>query len=331
MRAAEQTDNDLIFVSLASFRDSMLPFTIDCLLRQARHPERLRFGICWQKDDTENLDAYFDDERFRILTYPYEESLGYGWSRAEVQTLYEGERYHLLIDSHTYVCKDWDVLLIEELENKPSPKPILTTSSPPFRFDENGEVVIPWAGTELDGVPRMRCRQAPPIWMDVQMSRERSAGPNEPTCFLCFNFLFTHGHWITTVPEDPGMINASHEGALTVRSWTHGYDFFLPDELRIWHVDYGEYEGGVRNKVWDTTSQEWQGRGTESMIKRLEALYSPYGDPAILGRYGLGNDRSVSEWAELADIDLDWRVDRECHPILPGPGRATEDDLNDRG
>ena len=114
------------------------------------------------------------------------------------------------------------------------------------------------------------------------------------------------------------MINASHEGALTVRSWTHGYDFFLPDELRIWHLDYSEYEGGVRSKVWDTSSQEWQGTGTEVMIQRLEAIYAPWGDPTLLGPYGVGLDRSVSEWAELADVDLRWNVLRECHPRVPG-------------
>ena len=115
------------------------------------------------------------------------------------------------------------------------------------------------------------------------------------------------------------MINASHEGALTVRSWTHGWDFFLPDELRIWHLDYNEYEGGVRNKVWDSLSDEWQDEGTQRMIARLEALYAPWGDPAELGPYGLGFERSVSEWAELADVDLRWNVLRECHPRLPAP------------
>ena len=308
-----------IFVSLASFRDEYLPFTIDCVLRQARHPEHLRFGICWQSEAGESLGDHLSDPRFRVLRYPYQESLGYGWSRAEVQRLYRGETYHLLIDSHSYLCADWDVLLIDELECKPIPKPILTTSSPPFRFGADGEIVLPWAGTPYDGVPRMKCQQHPPAWLDVQMSSERSMGPDEPTCFLCFNFLFTHGRWITDVPEDPQMLNAMHEGALTVRSWTHGYDFFLPDELRVWHVDYNEYEGGVRHKVWDTSSEEWQHAGTTTMIQRLEALYTPRGDPSILGPYGLGSERQVEAWAELADVDLDFTVERQCSPRLPQP------------
>jgi hypothetical protein len=100
--------NRQIFVSIASYRDEFLPFTIDHALVNAVHPDRLRFGICWQADDSESLDRYLGDPRFRIRKYPFSASQGYGWARAEVQRLYEGERYHLLIDSHTAFAPGWD-------------------------------------------------------------------------------------------------------------------------------------------------------------------------------------------------------------------------------
>ena len=109
-------------MSVASFRDVFLPFTLDSVMNGALHPERLRFGICWQSDETESLSPYLGDPRFRVIRYPYEESLGYAWARAEIQRLYRGEPYHLLIDSHSYMAKNWDVELIEELESKPCAK-----------------------------------------------------------------------------------------------------------------------------------------------------------------------------------------------------------------
>ena len=173
--------NASIFVSIASFRDKFLPFTIKSALEKASHPERLTFGICWQADETENLDEWVSDPRFRIRRYHYETSLGYGWSRAEIQKLYANEDYHLLIDSHTWFADGWDGNLIEQLESKPSKKPLLTTSSPPFSFDEKGEVVIPWAGTDLDGVPLMTSRVIPPVgWIDIQMSPERKTEQHQP-------------------------------------------------------------------------------------------------------------------------------------------------------
>jgi hypothetical protein len=299
------TKNARIFVSIASYRDQFLPFTIEACLKQATHPERLTFGVCWQADEEENLDQWLGDPRFRIRKYPYHSSLGYGWSRAEVQKLYAGEEYHLLVDSHTWFAEGWDVNLINQLESKPSKKPLLTTSSPPFTFDDKGEVVIPWAGSEMDGVPLMKCQIIPPVgWIDIQMSRKRKTIQHELTALVCCNFVFTHGKWIREVPEDPAMINAGHESALSARTYTHGYDIFLPDELQIWHLDYNNYPDGNRHKVWEAKSQQWQNSGTEGMIRRIHALFYGKEDPRVLGRYTLGSERSIEEWARLAGLNL---------------------------
>ncbi len=303
--AVSASERPKIFVSIASYRDRFLPFTIDSVLRQAKHPQRLTFGICWQADDTENLDDYLDDPRFRIRKYPYYASLGYGWARAEIQKLYAGEEYHLLIDSHTYLAEGWDENLIAQLESKPGEKPLLTTSSPPFTFDADGRVVIPWQDTDRDGVPLMKCeRLLPAGWIDIQMSDRRKSEEHERTGLVCCNFVFTHGHWIREVPEDPAMINAGHESALSVRTFTHGYDIYLPNELQVWHLDYGNYPDGKRNKVWEAKSDSWQADGTRNMLRRLHALFYGSEDPKILGRYGLGSERSVADWAELTGLDL---------------------------
>ena len=299
------TKRPSIFVSIASFRDQFLPFTINAALSRARFPERLTFGICWQADETENLDAYLDDPRFRIRKYPYHTSLGYGWSRTETQKLYAGEEYHLLIDSHSWFAEDWDENLIEQLEEKPGKRPLLTTSSPSFTFDTQGEVVIPWAGTEWDGVPLMVCKRHPPVgWLDIQMSTERKTERHQKTALVCCNFVFTHGRWIRDVPEDATMINASHEASLSARTFTHGYDIYLPDELQVWHLDYANYPDGKRHKVWEVKSDSWQAERTELMIRRMHCLLYGVGDPAMLGRYGLGKERTIAEWAEQAGVDL---------------------------
>lgn len=293
-----------IFVSIASYRDPYLPFTIRSAIDQAAHPERLTFGICWQADEDEDLDAFASDPRFRIRKYPYYASLGYGWARAEIQKLYAGEPYHLLIDSHTYFGPDWDTDLIAQLESKPSDKPLLTTSSPPFSFDADGEVMFPWAGTPQDGVPVMRCERLQPVgWIDIQMSEDRKSTPHQTTALICCNFVFTHGRWIREVPEDPAMINAGHESALALRSYTHGWDLYLPDTLAIWHLDYANYPDGLRRKVWEAKTESWQAEHTQRMIERVHALFYA-GDASILGRYGLGSVRTVDEWAALAGLKL---------------------------
>jgi hypothetical protein len=234
-----------------------------------------------------------------------------------VQKLYRGEKYHLLIDSHSYLAPGWDENLIAQLERKPSAKPLLTTSAPPFTFDAHGEVVFPWAGTDHDGVPLIRCTQdSASGFLDFQMARERSPGPDTRTWFMVCNFVFTHGRWIVDVPEDPDMINAQHESALAVRTYTHGYDMFVPDEIQVWHLDYRNYREG-RRKVWETKSRSWQAEATNRQQERLDALIYDRGDPAILGRYGRGSVRTVEEWAAQAGVEL-----RPTHFTAEARGRG---------
>jgi hypothetical protein len=40
------------------------------------------------------------------------------------------------------------------------------------------------------------------------------------------------------------------------------------------------------------------------MIRRIHNLFYGRGDPSALGRYGLGSERTVAEWAEAAGVDL---------------------------
>jgi Glycosyltransferase (GlcNAc) len=294
-----------IFISLASYRDVYLPFTIDSALANAVDPTQLIFGICWQAHESENLDRFLGDPRFRIRKYHYTASLGYGWSRAEVQKLYDGERYHLLVDSHTAFAAGWDQNLIAQLESKPGQKPLLTTSSPPFTLDKDRNVVVPWAGSPHDGVPLMRCSVIKPEgWLDIQMSTERKTQRHQKTAFTCCNFVFTHGAWICEVPEDPAMINAGHEGPLALRTFTHGYDIYLPDEIQVWHLDYQNYPDGYRHHVWEVKSNEWQDERTAVMIRRLQTLVYGKGDLRSLGRYGPGTERSIAEWGQSAGLDL---------------------------
>ena len=74
-----------IFVQIASYRDPELVPTIEDMLNERENvPKTVVFGICRQyhsEDGFDNLDKYRDDERFRILDIPYEDSKGACWAR----------------------------------------------------------------------------------------------------------------------------------------------------------------------------------------------------------------------------------------------------------
>jgi hypothetical protein len=84
--------NDLVFVSIASYRDPQLIATVEDCIRKSRTSTHLRFGICWQHAPDEIPLPFRNDERFRILDIPFRESQGACWARAEVMKSWRGER-----------------------------------------------------------------------------------------------------------------------------------------------------------------------------------------------------------------------------------------------
>ncbi len=110
---------ETIFVQIASYRDPQLIPTLKDMFDKAKAPNNLRIGLAWQhspEDEWDNLDEYMDDERFKILNIPYEDSQGACWARNLLQQLYDGETYTLQIDSHTRFINNWDYELKKELK-----------------------------------------------------------------------------------------------------------------------------------------------------------------------------------------------------------------------
>ena len=108
---------ETIFVQRAAYRDPDLLNTLKDILDKAKNPKDLRFGISWQhspEDEWDNLSEYLDDDRFRILDIPHEDSKGACWARNLLQQLYSGETYTLQIDSHTRFIPNWDYEIKKE-------------------------------------------------------------------------------------------------------------------------------------------------------------------------------------------------------------------------
>ena len=86
-------ENDKIFIQIASYRDPQLIPTLKNCIENAKYPENLTFGVCWQRDETESLEEFTHDIRFRVLEYHWSISKGLCWARSEIQKLWDGEEY----------------------------------------------------------------------------------------------------------------------------------------------------------------------------------------------------------------------------------------------
>lgn len=294
-----------IFVAIAAYADPELPRTLRDALEQARFPENLRFGICWQSDPVQRIDLerFRRDARFRLIDTTTAESRGGPWARNLAQSLWRGEPYTLQIDSHMKFEPEWDWKLVQMLESMPSEKPLLSMNAPLFHYDDAGIL-----HRRFDmGVPTTRVSDwGPPgwaPWFDFGPPNKLTPGR---TRFVNGNFAFTLGQWNVEVPQDPEHYYWGEEFNITVRSFTWGYDLFLPTEVVVWHMDHRK---GPPRRHWEHGEDVVRSR-TASAYERLNRLlYSGEAEP--LAPYGLGHVRSLFDYEIYAGFDF---ARRRAHP-----------------
>ena len=299
------------FVSVAAYRDpQLIPTLIDCLAR-ARHPERLRFGICWQHADDEQLPVWMDGPQFRVRAVDWRHSQGACWARSAVMSLYDGEEAYLQIDSHHRFARDWDVKLARQLAAAGPGPALLTTYAAAYTPGVTDPA--PWV-TRIDfdhfnpdGVILGR----PGVIVDPP-----SPPAPVPARFLSAHLLYAPGRFVQDVPYDPELYFIGEEVTLAVRAFSHGYDLFHPGEHIAWH----EYTRAGRVKHWDDHIHQrgatvaWHERDATSRAKVIRLLTAPW-----VGRFGLGPKRTLADYEAYARVSFAARRDLDAPQPPPDP------------
>lgn len=283
-----------IFVQIASYRDPQLMGTVVDCLEKASNPERVVFGICNQScaDDSWVADEDFSGDNFRVITVPHSKSRGACWARRSVQEMWDGEEYTLQLDSHHQFAEGWDNILIDMLGKCPSEKPILTGYVPQCAEEGNekcSELYEMVAHFELD-----------PVILQFKPSI-RSSGGLKRHMNWSGHFMFTHGKYCEEVPYDPELYFIGEEVTMAVRSYSHGYDMFLPDRPAVWH----EYGRAMRPKHWTDHTKD-ENRETAFFI--LDANSKKKVKDILLGvevaTCGLGTERTLEDYENAAGLSF---------------------------
>lgn len=296
---------ETIFVQIASYRDKELPRTIENCLEQARHPERLIFGICWQYDEATmlDLDQWIGDERFRIEAFHYRESRGCCWARHRINRLYRDETYTLQIDAHMRFAPHWDERCIDMLRAIDHDKPVLTIYPPPYAIIGGRE------HRKTDrGIQRLKLAKLRRNLTAVQ-STTPAEDANRPgkSPLLAAGMIFTLGRFCRDVEYDPQMYFEGEEMSLAVRAFTFGYNFYHPVEDVLWH--YYKHDMPLHWTDHPTT----QAARNEIAMKRYRRLI--LGRHEELGRYGLGPHRTLGEFEAYAGVNFRQHASRPRTPV----------------
>lgn len=319
---------ETIFISIASYRDpELLPTLRDCLAT-AKNPKRLKFGLCWQKDDTESLEEFADNPQFKVIKVPYEKSKGTCWARNMIQDLYDGETYYLQLDSHHRFNKNWDdtlIKMLKGLKKKGHKKPLLTAYLPGFfpNTDPEGRQHECWS-LEFD-----RFMPEGPIFIKPHsIDNWKSLKDPIPSKFLSGHFIFTLGQWAKEVRYDPYYYFHGEEPSLAARSFTHGYDLYHPNKVTIWH----EYTRSGKVKQWDD-DKEWSAKNSisYSRYRHIHGMGSELeGSLTDIEKYGFGTERTLEDYEKYIGVRFKTRQvhkhTAEYKP-LPVPQENFEENL----
>lgn len=303
---SEKKAKDTIFIQIASYRDPQLLPTLKDMLDKADHPENLRIGISWQHhpDDTwDTLDEYKDDKRFRILDIPYQESKGVCWARNKVQSLYDGEKYTLQLDSHHRFEQSWDTTLIDmlkSLQKEGHKKPLITAYIPSFdpENDPQARIKDPWKMNFDRFIP-----EGAVFFLPASFDPWDNPTKPLPARFYSAHFAFSVGQFCTEVPHDPNYYFHGEEISIAVRAFTHGYDLFHPHKVVCWH----EYTRKGRTKQWDD-DKVWFEKNSACHLRNRK-LFEMDGEKRDIdfGIYGFGDKRSLKEYEQYAGLSFSKR------------------------
>ena len=319
-KTAKKTENT-IFIQIASYRDPQLLPTIEDMLAKAKNPQNLRIGIAWQRsaeDTWPDVDKYISDSRFRIVEIDYKESKGVCWARNLVQSLYDGEKYTLQLDSHHRFVQNWDEELIKmtkQLQKDGHKKPLITAYIPSFDPDNDpgARVNEPWKMNFDRFIPEGAVFFLPAsfdTWDDK--SKPLSAR------FYSAHFAFSIGDFAVEVQHDPNYYFHGEEISIAARAYTHGYDLFHPHKVICWH----EYTRKGRTKQWDD-DPVWTKRNDTSH-SRNRKLFGTDGEVNDIdfGKYGFGKVRSLKDYEKYSGLSFKNRAIQQRvldHQAPPDP------------
>lgn len=292
-----------IFVHLPAYREPELIPTIEDCIARAKYPKRLVFGICRQfkqEDGFDNVDKYRKDKRFKIIDMPYEQAKGLPYARARINELITTEDYILQLDSHHRFTDNWDETLLDmhgKLEKKGF-KPILTGYLPYYSpFNEPvGRCQEPWQQQFASFYPHGTIFIRPGLLEGWQTRTEPIHSR-----FLSGHFCFARSKWAKEIKHDPEIYFSGEELNLTVRSFTHGYDFFHPHKIVIWHATMREERAG--KLVWDDQykrGEDWHSAQTHAWRRIRNLLRTQKDKDVDLKGYDLGKVRTLRDFEKYA-------------------------------
>lgn len=304
-----------IFVSIASYCDSLLPQTIENALENARYPDNIRFGVVEQSlvSHVAKISGAAR-KQVRLLTVNPAQSRGACWARTLVMAMYGDEDWFFQIDAHTIFDKYWDAILLGAWADcmRQSPKPYISGYPHSYSIVEGKTVKTVCTEHIIANVVKEKEVFTDQI-INLHFTPTFVAKSNPIKGFhLAAGCVFTPGTFVYEVPYDPYIYFHGEEPLWALRAFTHGWDLFHVPKLPVYHYydtglhlevkrarHWAEEDDKERNEKW----WEFNNRASQRMADIIAGKN--------FGVYGLGAVRTLEDYAAFSGIDYKNRI---IHP-----------------
>ena len=295
-----------IFVSIASYCDPVLPFTLERAAAQAADASRLHFGVVDQSPPGSPRLAAPRRARLSQVRVDARDARGPCWARAVAMSLHDGEDWFLQLDSHMDFLPGWDEALLAQALALGAPRRPLVISTYPdaFAFVDGRPVPRPTTQGVLAQVLKPDAAFAADHPVLAFQAQPVDTGAPLPAFHVGAGCLFAPGRIVQEVPYDPWLYFHGEEQAMALRLYTRGWDLFHMPGLPVHHL-YNDAGSGAppRPLHWDAAQEAERDTSWWAFEQRARGRLADLVAGADLGVYGLGHARSLADFAAFSGID----------------------------
>ena len=216
----------------------------------------------------EKYKKYCDSGQVRVIYLHDTDALGPQTARYYASKLWGGETFIMQMDAHLEFAPEWEQYYIDEAKaSRNYPKSVLSAYPPGFK-EYDGEFKGGGRGERLCGAHFSDSAVESSILRIQQLGQTPFDAPRPTQIpFIAAGFFFAHSSWLQDVPFDPyaPWCFMGEEIALSIRSWTHGWNIYAPRRNVIAH----QYRPGRLGlpKFWESVGRD---SGRASLNTRLQ-------------------------------------------------------------
>ena len=319
----DQKIESLIFVSVASYRDSETAATVEDIFSKAKNPEQIIVGVCDQRDKESEASVkdllspnFTYTDSVIVLDMDFRKAQGPNFARYLIykycfENLPSFITHYLQIDSHTLFENDWDILLLDQLSRCDSSYPILTCHVPSYNLVNRSKKRNLRPTKSI--FSRFNKRTSFPEFGSQYILKNQTLSEPFINTFWSGSFVFCETRFFEDVPifnHFPFMFRGE-DFLMTLVAFTHGWDLFAPSVNVLYHQMDRSYRPNFwelwykRSPLKNLPPQEIKMRSDaeKDTIDQLTDIFSngfdPYDDQSIFG-----NIRSFQDFVSWTGVNF---------------------------